>query len=407
MTFVPEASDVPDVPTQVSERWDDDGPPTPGWDRPLLVAFLGLVALGLTAILSASAPDAMGSYGTPYGILVRQLVGLGLGLAVSLGILAGSWPRIRRASTGLYVGVLVLMVITASPLGREVNGAQRWLPLGLFNLQVTEIAKPILAMFLGDLLSRNIGRIRQITVPASALFAASPLLLLTVIGAEVQEVTGIPFVGQSDLGAAVVFAALLVSALWVAGLELRILGMLLGVGALLVALAIAAAPYRLDRILSFLGFGDAQGGEWQVLQGFVAMGMGGWTGVGVGRGIAQGDGFLPEAHTDMIAAVIGEEMGVLGWTLLVLLQTLLVARGLHVARRASTLYDAVVATAVSVVLGTQTVINLGVVVGWAPSKGLVLPFISYGASAAVANVVMVAMLLRISTHVDRWEGTDP
>lgn len=395
---------VPDVPTRVSEDWRDAEHTPPGYDRWLLGTFLALTAFGLTAITSASAPEAMGAYGSPYAILVRQLVGLGLGAACGLLVLGASWPMMRRNASTAYLVVLLLMVLTASPLGREVNGAQRWLPLGLFNLQATEIAKPVLAMFVADLLSRNIGRIRQMTVPMSAVAAAVPLLVMTLFGAELRNATGIPLVGQSDLGATVVFALVIGASLWVAGLQWRQLGALLAVGGMVGALAIATAPYRLKRILSFLGMGETESGQWQVLQGFVAMSMGGWTGVGVGQGIAQGDGFLPEAHTDMIAAVVAEEMGVFGWVTLVVLQALLVGRGLHVARRASTLYDVVVATGVTAVLGGQAFINLGVVVGWLPSKGLVLPFVSYGASAAVADVIMVALLLRIGTHAEPEES---
>lgn len=385
----------PGAPTQISDPVRT--PQAAGWDRWLLATVVALVVFGLVAVMSASLSESFRLYGSHYGMVARQLVGVAVGLVLSVPILLLPWVKIRRSASGLYILVLILFLLTASPLGKEVNGAQRWLSAGLLNLQASELAKPVLALFLADLLSRNIGRIRQVAVPISVVVVLLPLLVLAVMGSEIRKYTGVPIVGQSDLGVTVEYACIGLAALWVSGLEIRMLVTFFGFGSLLLIASIVQKPYRLMRIQQFIYQEDADLG-FQVEQGFMAMGSGGWTGVGIGQGLSQVPGFTPEAHTDMIAAVIAEEMGVVGWTLLVGLQLSLLIRGLKLAGSASTLYDVVVASAVSVAFGLQTIINLGVVVGVLPSKGLVLPFITYGASAMIANIVMVALLIKIGTH---------
>jgi cell division protein FtsW len=178
-----------------------------------------------------------------------------------------------------------------------------------------------------------------------------------------------------------------------------------GVAVVVLMFVAALAPYRLRRIMSFWDpFEDHEGSGHQVIQGWIAMANGGWTGQGIASGVAQ-RGNLPEAHTDFISAVVGEELGVLGWVVLVGLYLVVVWRGFGIASRSPTLFGALVASALTTLLASQAVINLGVVVGWMPAKGLVLPFMSYGSSAVVAHLLCVGLLLRVSMqNPDQREG---
>ncbi len=172
------------------------------------------------------------------------------------------------------------------------------------------------------------------------------------------------------------------------------------VAVVLGAILAVIEPYRVRRLLSFTDpLENADGSGYQVVQGWIAMASGGWTGQGLAGGVAQ-RGNLPEAHTDFIAAVVGEDLGAIGVSVMVAAFVVLVWRGYGIAARATDLYGALVATALSTLLASQALVNLGVLVGWAPPKGLVLPFLSYGASAVVAHLLCVGILLRISIHAD-------
>lgn len=360
-----------------------------GLDPVLLFAALTLASLGLVMVVSASAPlaERMGQSAWAFGL--RQAIGLGLGGALGLAVLAMPWRSVRKAGLAFYGFTLLAMFLVHTPLGVRVNGAPRWLDLGPFNLQPSEMAKLALALVLADFLARNEGHIREVigTVVTPGVLFVVPMLVAAA--------------AQKDLGALALLVGVAGVAYFVAGLEWRWLGIgFAGVVAIAAGLVLME-PYRMARLVSFLDpFNDAKGAGYQVIQGWVAMAVGGALGQGLGEGVAQ-QGFLPEAHTDMISAVVVEELGLPGWFLIFGLLLVILHRGTQIAVNARNLHDAVLASCIVAVLGAQSIINTGVVVGWMPPKGLVLPLVSYGASAAIVHVVMVALLLRIGMEAQR------
>ena len=276
-------------------------------------------------------------------------------------------------------------------IGHAAKGAPRWIDIGPFNMQPSELAKPALALAMANYLARNEGHLKDfmgvVAIPIG--LGLSPMLL------------GIAL--QSDLGALALIVGIVGVGVFVAGIEwkwLVALGLVIGV---LVAGLVLMEPYRMARIVGFLDpLGDAQGDGYQVVQGWVAFAEGGLFGKGLGQGVAQ-QGFLPEAHTDMISAVVAEELGVFGWSLLIVLYAIMLWRGTRIAMNAKGLFEMVLASCLSAVLAAQVVVNLGVVAGLVPPKGLVLPFMSYGASALISHMVMIAILLRVGLETRRTE----
>jgi cell division protein FtsW len=243
-----------------------------------------------------------------------------------------------------------------------------------------------LVLALSHYLAINEGRLRDGAVLVSSAF----LVVIPVV-----------FVlPQKDFGTTVILFGLSGVLMFVAGLQWR---WVVGFGSLMVAALgglIAIEPYRMQRLVSFLDpFEDSSGAGYQVVQGWIALATGGLFGQGFGGGVAQ-RGFLPEAHTDFISAVVGEEFGAIGWAMMVLLLLGIVWRALVIASRARDLFGMLVATGMAALLGAQCIINLGVVGGVMPNKGLVLPFMSYGASAILAHTLVVGILLRISMDAE-------
>lgn len=353
------------------------------FDWPLLGITVVLAGLGLVMILSASSLEADAIYGNAVHYVGRQAVGLLGGAVVGLACIAAPWGWVRRSAWPLYLATLALMLLVLSPLGHSANGASRWISFGPVNLQPSEIAKPALIVLLSHYLACNEGRLRDVVgvvLPGMSLLV--PLLGLVVL--------------QRDFGATVILLGLAGVLFFTAGLQWRWL--VAGASCALAALVglVVAEPYRVRRLVSFLDpFADPDGAGYQVVQGWIALATGGLSGTGLASGVAQ-RGFLPEAHTDFIIAVIGEELGAMGWALTVMLLVGLVWRGMVIAQRASTLFGMLVATGISTMFAAQAVINIGVVGGVLPAKGLVLPFLSYGASAVLVHSACVGLLLRIS-----------
>jgi cell division protein FtsW len=357
------------------------------WDWPLLAITAVLAGLGLLMILSASSLNADARYGDAMHYVTRQLVGMGIGGLGALAILVAPWSWLRRAAWPSYLVTVVLMALVMSPLGYSANGATRWISLGPVNLQPSEFAKLAMVVIMAHYLSCNEGRLRDVVgvvVPGLTLMA--PLLVLVIY--------------QRDFGTTVILLGLAGVLLFVAGLQWRYIFGLMGGAAAMLTMLIVVEPFRIRRLMSFLDpFADPDGAGYQVVQGWIALATGGLTGAGLASGVAQ-RGFLPEAHTDFIVAVIGEELGAIGWTLTVLLLVGLIWRGIVIATRSDSLFGMLVAVGISSMFAAQAIINIGVVGGVLPAKGLVLPFLSYGASAAMLNTLCVGILLRISLETD-------
>lgn len=369
-----------------------DRPEGSGWDLWLLGSVAGLISMGFLYVLSASGPFGSHAFDDPWFFTKRQIVGLVLGLFVSLALLATPWRFYRRAAYPAY-GITVAMVymVHLPVIGHAAKGAPRWIDIGPFNIQPSELAKPALALAMANYLARNEGHLKDfmgvVAIPVG--IGLSPMLL------------GIAL--QSDLGALALIIGIVSVGVFVAGIEWKWLFALGGVIASLVTFLVLIEPYRMARIVGFLDpLGDAQGDGYQVVQGWVAFAEGGLFGKGLGQGVAQ-QGFLPEAHTDMISAVVAEELGVFGWSLLIVLYAIMLWRGTRIAMNAKGLFEMVLASCLSAVLAAQVVVNLGVVAGVVPPKGLVLPFMSYGASALISHMAMIAILLRVGLETRRTE----
>jgi len=352
------------------------------WDWPLAIIALVLAGFGLLMILSASSLGADATYGNALHFVGRQSAGLIVGVLISAVVLAIPFATLRRLAWPGYVSTLFLLLAVMA-FGQTVNGATRWLSLGPVNLQPSEFAKIALVMVLSDYLANNRGRLWDaVGVGLPGLGLALPLVVLVVF--------------QKDLGATVILLGLAGVLFFVAGLQWRYAFGGVAAGLSLLVALVAMEPYRLQRLTSFADpFAHADDAGYQVVQGWIALATGGAFGVGIANGVAQ-YGFLPEAHTDFIVAVIGEELGAVGWIAVIVLLAGLVWRAFHIAERAPELYGTLVAAGIGAMFAAQAIINIGVVGGVLPAKGLVLPFLSYGASAAVVHTVSVGILLKIS-----------
>ncbi len=365
------------------------------WDYMLLAATGLLIAIGVVAIYSASAHYALKTGGAVAHYPIRQLIGIGLGLVGGWGVLQVPYRWYRRAAVPVFVAVMILMVLVFVPgIGKTVNGASRWINLRVMNVQPSEYARIALAMVMAHHLSRNESRLGDhVAVGASAL-----IMYLVPLFVALRF--------QDDLGSMAILAGMFGVAFFIVGIPWSWVIGLIALGAGGFWYMVQAAEYRQDRIAAYLDpLSHCKDEAYQICQGWVAMAEGGWTGVGLGRGVAQ-QGFLPEAHTDMILAVVTEEMGALAFLLVITLELVILWRGTAIASNARNLYDAVLGGCITAMFAGQMLINAGVVVGVLPAKGLVMPFMSYGATAVTVHVIAVAILLRINlnTHAIRTYG---
>ncbi|MFN2308162.1 MAG: putative lipid II flippase FtsW [Gammaproteobacteria bacterium] len=355
-------------------------------DPALLGVALTLLAIGLVMVTSASMALADRQLGDPFYYGLRQglyvLVGLGLG-ALVFQVRMAHWAR--AGMPALLVALALLVAVLIPGIGREVNGATRWIAFGPINLQVSEPAKLLLFIYLAGYLVRHgeelRGRISGFAKPMAVLSVAALLLL-----------------AEPDFGATVVLAAVALAMLFLAGVRWWQFATLIGAcGALLGLLAIAS-PYRLARLTTFVNpWADPYDSGFQLTQSLIAIGRGHWSGVGLG-GSVQKLFYLPEAHTDFVFAVWAEEFGLLGVALLIALYAYLVWRAFAigaVAQRAGDAFSGYLAYGIGTWLGVQSVINIGVNMGALPTKGLTLPLLSYGGSSLVVVCAAIAILLRI------------
>ncbi len=363
-----------------------------GLDIALLSTVLALMALGLVMVASASVSRAEALLGNPFYYFERQLLyalaGLAAG-AVALKVPLAVYERLRFV--WLLLAVFLLLSVLVPGLGKTVNGSTRWIDLGLFNLQVSEPARLLILVYLAGYLVQRNEAVRQtfsgFLIPLAVLLVGALLMLL-----------------QPDFGAAAVMVATGVVMVFLAGGRMRwmVVSVLL-LGAL-GALMIWAEPYRLARLYGFLDpWSDPYNDGFQLVQSLIAIGRGGWFGEGLGASV-QKLFYLPEAHTDFIFAVLAEELGILGITLLVGLYGFVVWRAFAIAAqadRAGFTFGALLAYGVGTWIGIQAVINMGVNMGLLPTKGLTLPLISYGGSSMLVTCAALGLLLRVHYEVNR------
>lgn len=357
------------------------------YDRWILVSTSILLAVGLLMVASTSMVISDRQYGYPFHYLLRQtcylLVGLGL-IWVLTRIPIIIWKKITPYL--LVLSFILLLIVLIPGIGKIVNGSRRWISLGVISIQVSEIVKLFLVLYLASYLQRYKNQIcyefKGFLKPVGLLALISVLLLM-----------------EPDFGAVAVLTMTFLILLFIAGVRLwpfSVLFLLAGVA--LGSLAVIS-PYRLARLTSFLNPWSTQfGSGYQLTQSLIAFGRGGLFGVGLGNSV-QKLYYLPEAHTDFLFAVLAEELGLAGELIVVALFTILVTRifilGYH-ARQAQNLFSAYVAYGLGLWIALQGMINIGVNVGVLPTKGLTLPFISYGGSSLLVNCAVIGIVLRIA-----------
>lgn len=355
-------------------------------DPLLLAAFVALAVMGLVMVASSSVTMSDRNYGDPLHFFWRQSLAFVIGVVLGAGILRtplSVWERLSVPLLILSVALLVLVLIPG--VGREVNGSMRWIAIGPVNLQSSEPAKLCVIAYMAGYLVRQGDKVRStfggFIMPILVVTLLAGLLLL-----------------EPDFGGAVVLFATMLGMLFMGGVPLsRFFAWMLAAMGVLGSLALHS-PYRMKRLTSFMDpWQDPYNSGFQLTQALIAFGRGEWLGVGLGSGV-QKLFYLPEAHTDFVFAVLAEEFGLLGTTLVILLYSFIVWRAFvigSVAERDGRPYAAYLAYGIGLIIGLQAFVNMGVNMGVLPTKGLTLPLVSYGSNSMVVCCMLIALLLRV------------
>jgi len=355
----------------------------------LIIITLILVAIGVVMVYSSSGIYAEKMFGDSAYFLKRQLAFAGIGLAGLVLSMLLSLEKLKKyARAGFILALLLLVLVIATPLGREVGGAKRWLRAGIFSFQPVEFAKVMLVVYLADLISKKGKRLKEFLygfLPCMLVLGIVLLLLLL----------------QPDLGMAILIAVVAGLMFLISGIKLRYLtGVILG-GLPLIYYMIFRVDYRRKRILAFLNpWADERGAGFQIIQSWIALASGGLFGLGLGQS-RQKLFYLPESHTDFIFSIIGEELGLLGTASILILFILLVWQGAKVAFNSPDAFSHLLCFGLVSMLGLEAIINIGVATGALPTKGLPLPFVSYGGSSLVFHLIAIGLLLNVSKRNER------
>jgi cell division protein FtsW len=350
-----------------------------------LVAFitLGLVAFGLVMVYSATSASAALGNGDPMSYLKRQAVYAFIGVVCMTIASRFDYHRLRYLAPPLLLAALALCAAVLV-VGPAINGARRWYVLGPASFQPSELAKLALCLFAAAYLARR-------RAPKKLGELAKPLGLLTLLFCAL-------IILEPDLGTTISLCGMMLAIFLVAGVPIRLLALasVLAVG--LGMAAIWAEPYRRARVFSFIDpWKDAQGAGFQIVQATIGIGSGGVTGAGLGEGVGK-ISYLPEAHTDMIFAVIGEELGLVGSTLVILAFAALAVVGFRIALRCQDPFGKLLAAGITALVCGQAAINLAAALGIAPLTGIPLPFVSYGGSSLVVLLAGIGVLLNIAVN---------
>jgi cell division protein FtsW len=367
--------------------------PAAEYDRSLAWAALLLVAMGLVMVYSASISTAEASRYTGHNAayyLMRHAAFLCVSLAAALAVFLIPLKWWQHAAPWLFLGCLVALACVLIPgIGREVNGARRWINLYAFNVQPSEAAKLAVVLYAADYTVRKhavMKSFRKGLLPMLGVMLAVSWLLLR----------------EPDFGALVVIAVIAFGILFLGGMNGRHFLALLAMLAVGFVALVLSSPYRMQRIFGFMDpWADPYGKGYQLSHALIAFGRGEWLGVGLGASVEKLH-YLPEAHTDFLLAVIAEELGFAGVALVVVLFAWIVMRAFAIGRQAALRerhFASLAAQGIGIWLGVQALINMGVNMGLLPTKGLTLPLMSFGGSGLLANCVAIAILLRID-----WES---
>jgi cell division protein FtsW len=364
------------------------------FDRALVAVVIGLVALGLVMIYSASIalPDnpKFARY-SPTHFLNRQLIAVVMGL-VAASVLVQVPLRVwERAAPWVFVASLVLLVIVLIPfIGKGVNGARRWIPLGFMGFQPSELAKFGIALYAANYMVRKMDTREQF------FQAVTPMVIALGF-------TGVLLLAEPDMGAFMVIAAIALGVLFLGGVNGRMFALIAAVLVLAFVMMIVLSPWRAERIFAYLDPWNpkyAQGRAYQLTHSLIAFGRGEVFGQGLGSSVEKLH-YLPEAHTDFLMAVIGEELGLIGVLAVIAAFFWLTRRIFHIGRQAVMLdrvFAGLYAQGVGIWFGVQAFINMGVNLGVLPTKGLTLPLMSYGGSAILMNLLALAVVVRVDVE---------
>ena len=356
------------------------------YDRVLIIVVLLLVVFGIMMVFSASSIVAFSDKGDAYYFLKRQLLWALLGLGALAAMMRTDYRLLRTYVYPIFLVSLFLLVLVLIPgIGKEVNGARRWISFFGFRFQPGELIKLTLVIYLAYSLTKKYEKIKTFTVG----FVPHIVLLSIVVALTMLE---------PDFGTSVTIGIIVIIMMFVAGTRFYYLAATAVAAVPLVYVSIMHSPYQLKRIMAFLNpWADPGNSGYQIIQSFLAFGSGGIMGTGLGEG-TQKLFYLPFAYSDFIFAVIGEELGFLVSVVVILAYVLVCARGIKIARGAPDLFGTYLAVGITALITVEVILNVGVVTGLLPTKGMTLPFVSYGGSSLLTSMAAVGVLLNISSQ---------
>jgi cell division protein FtsW len=359
------------------------------FDFILLIVTLALVGVGIVMVYSTSAIMAGDRFQDPYYFLKKQALFAGIGVILMILTLWMPYRILKRlAYPILIVSVLLLVAVLIPGIGYRAGGAMRWLKIQSVSFQPSEFAKLGLVIFLAYFLTKKDEKIRSFSFGFLPTVLLSGLVIILVAK-------------EPDLGAALFLSAMVFLLLFVSGARVIYMAGALLLTVPVVYTLLTNVGYRYKRLISFIRpWDDPTGASFQIIQSFLSFGSGGLFGLGLGEG-RQKLFFLPAPHTDFIFSVIGEELGLVGAMVVVLLFFVFTVRGIQIGLSLDDRFGTYLALGVTLMISLQAVINMAVVLGLLPTKGLTLPFISYGGTSLITNLVGVGILLHLSTRVDR------
>lgn len=357
-----------------------------GPDIILLLVTLILVTFGTVMIYSSSSAIATARFGDGYLFIKKQILFVAVGLGVMIMLSKIPYYHLKKvAYFSIAFSVILLSLLLIRGLGTRVGGATRWLDLGVFSFQVTEFVKVSFVLSLAHFLTKKEEHIKEFNrgfLPP--LIITSIIIVLILL--------------QPDFGTATIMAMILIFMLYLSGSRILHLA---GLAVLLVPagfMLIVQKGYRLERFLSFIDpWKDPTNSGFQIIQSFLSFGSGGILGVGLGNSM-QKLFYLPEPHTDFILSVIGEESGFIGITVIIMLFAIFVLRGFMISYKSPDLFGTLLASGLTIIIALGAFINMAAVMGLIPTKGLVLPFLSYGGTSLIMSLATVGVLLNISSH---------
>ncbi|RMH60488.1 MAG: putative lipid II flippase FtsW [Zetaproteobacteria bacterium] len=355
-------------------------------DRVLTVSVLALMTLGVLMVYSASLSISEVRYGDPLRIILHWVCYIPLALMIIWGLSRIEVTWWRAMAFPMLLAALLLMVLVLVPgVGKRINGAQRWFSLFGMTLQPVELLKPVLFVYMAYYMTAFPERLRQ--------FATGLAPMLVVLGVALALL-----MLQPDFGSSALLFGVCLCLWFVGGVPMRHLAGLLFAFVPLGVLAVVAEPYRMQRLVSFMDpWSDPFGSGYQLVQSLIGFGSGGLFGVGLGQGV-QKLFYLPEVFTDFISATIAEELGLVGMLALIALFSVLLGRGIHIALREEQPFQRLLVLACTLSIGFTFFINLGAAMGLLPTKGMPLPFISYGGSALIGNSILIGLMLSVQRH---------